>query len=278
MIRGIDVLRNGNLITTGYKNCALSGFVFIADNSDGFIMMVNPDGEVLWEKPISVAQGAKVRKDLNGEGFAICTTIWMNHPEKSEDFCLIKIDKNGNEIWRKQYGRENDEHCYDFDLTTDGGYILGGHTRSPSYGVINWDFLIMKIDKAGKEEWHKTFGQPRGYDPRYIHDEAYGVRQTYDGGYVIVGGSGDEHEYSASGNPNGDSDIWKVFLVKLDKGGKTEWQTVYGSNTHNNAGEYLGLTKDGGFIIGSDSDSAGRDNFRPNNFGFMKIKGCLKHK
>jgi hypothetical protein len=272
MIRGIDVLSNGELITTGYKNCRLSGFVFIADNSDGFIMKVDSDGKVVWEKPISAAQGAKVRLELGGKGFVLCTTQWMNHPEKSEDFCLIKTDLEGNEYWSQTYGgQDNDEHCYDFDLSSDGGYILGGHTRSPSYGVINWDFLLMKIGKEGNEEWHRTFGQPRGYDPRFIHDEAYGVRQTFDGGYVIVGGTGDEHEYSESGSPYGDSDIWKVYLVKVNANGELLWHTVYGSNTENNAGEYLGLTRDGGFIIGSDSDSAGKDNFKPNNFGFMKI-------
>ena len=272
MIRGIDVLPGGQLITTGFTNYRRPGFVFIADNSDGFIMKTDSNGEVIWEKPISAAQGAKVRADLNGDGFVICTTHWMNHPEKSEEFCLIKTDSAGNEIWIRTYGRENDEHCYDFDLTRDGGYILGGHTRSPSYGVVNWDFLLMKIDQDGNEEWHRTFGQPRGYDPQFIHDEAYGVRQTPDGGYVIVGGSGDEHSYSESGSPYGASDIWKVFLVKVDAHGKLEWQAVYGSNTDNNAGEYLGLTQDGGFIIGSDSDSAGKDKLRPNNFGFMKIR------
>ena len=197
----------------------------------------------------------------------------MNDPDNPQDMCLIKTDGEGNELWKKNYGGDSDEHCYDFDLAKDGGYILGGHTRSPSYGVVNWDFLMMKIDKDGNEEWHRTFGQPRGYDPRYIHDEAYGVRQTPDGGYVIVGGSGDEHPYSASGSPDGASDIWKVFLVKVDPAGKLEWQAVYGGEYDNNAGEYLGLTRDGGFIIGSDSDDAGKDNFRPNNFGFMKIKG-----
>jgi len=272
MIRGVDALKNGHMVITGYKNCVHSGFVFIADNSDGFIMLTDSKGEVLWEKPISVAQGAKVRQELDGSGFVICTTKWMNHPDHTEDFCLIKTDSVGNELWSRTYGgQDDDEHCYDFDLTKDGGYILGGHTRSPSYGVVNWDFLLVKTDKNGNEEWHRTFGQPRGYDPRFIHDEAYGVRQTPDGGYVLVGGSGDEHDYSASGSPYGASDIWKVFLVKVDAQGETEWQAVYGSNRENNAGEYLGLTRDGGFIIGTDSDSAGKEHFEPNNFGFLKI-------
>jgi len=273
MIRGIDILSDGDIVTTGYKNCIQPGFVFIADNSEGFIMKTDRDGNFIWEKPISAPQGAKVRKELRGDGFAICTTIWMNDPKHPQDFYLIKTDKEGKEYWSKNYGGNSDEHCYDFDLTTDGGYILGGHTRSPSYGVVNWDFLIMKIDSAGKEEWHRTFGQPRGYDPQYIHDEAYGVRQTKDGGYVIVGGTGDEYKYSASGSPLGDSDIWQVYLVKVNGKGQLLWQGVYGSSTENDAGEYLGLTRDGGFIIGTDTDSAGKEKLKPNNFGFMKIKG-----
>ena len=130
---------------------------------------------------------------------------------------------------------------------------------------------MMKIDSEGNEEWHRTFGQPRGYDPNFIHDEAYGIRQTPDGGYVIVGGTGDEYEYTASGSSLGDSDIWQVYVVKVNSEGKKLWEAVYGSSTENDAGEYLGLTRDGGYIIGTDSDSAGKDNFKPNNFGFMRI-------
>jgi hypothetical protein len=271
MIRGIEVLDNGEIVTTGYKDCALSGYVFIADNSTGFIMKTNPRGKIIWEKEISVAQGAKVRQELDKSGFAICSTTWMNDPDHPQDMYLLKTDNEGNEIWAQNYGAESDEHCYDFDMTSDGGYILGGHTRSPSYGVVNWDFLMIKIDSKGNEEWHRTFGQPRGYDPKYIHDEAYGIRQTPDGGYVIVGGTGDEYQYSQSGSPDGASDIWKVYLVKVSNDGNLLWQGVYGGNQANNAGEYLGLTRDGGYIIGSDSDDAGADQFRPNNFGFMKI-------
>jgi hypothetical protein len=271
MIRGIAIDESENILLTGYKNFADAGFTFIADDSEGFVMKVrNNDGSVIWEKGISSAQGAKIRKDRSG--FVICTTHWMNDPVHPQDMYLIKLDPEGNELWAKHYGGDSDEHCYDCDVTSDGGYILGGHTRSPSYGVVNWDYLIMKIDAEGNQEWHRTFGQPRGYDARYIHDEAYGVRQTLDGGYVIVGGTGDEHSYSASGHPRGASDIWMVYAVKVDAQGETVWQQVYGSPILNDAGEYMGLTSDGGFIIGTDTDFAGKQNFEPNNFGFLKIK------
>jgi hypothetical protein len=167
------------------------------------------------------------------------------------------------------YGGTKGDHLYDFDLTRDGGFILAGHTVS--YGVQNWDYLLMKVDSAGIDEWHKIFGQPRGYDAQFIHDEAYGVRQTPDGGYVMCGGSGDEYEeYSVSGHPAGRSDIWKVYLVKTDHKGEKIWEGLYPVNrTKNNGGEYLGLTRDGGFIVLVDTDSQTPP--EPNNFGFLKL-------
>ena len=268
MVRGIEVIED-DIVITGYKDLEEEGFVFIADESEGFVMKLDSQGAVIWEKTLSSAQGAKIRKTDNG--FFVCTTHWMNDEDTPQDFYLMRLDGQGNEIWAKNYGAESDEHCYDCDVATDGGVILGGHTRSPSYGVVNWDFLMIKVDADGNEEWARTFGQPRGYDPKWIHDEAYAVRQTPDGGFVLVGGTGDEYSYSESGHNKGRSDIWQVFLVKVDGNGTTVWEEVYGSSRSNDAGEYLGLTSDGGFIIGTDSDEAGADQYEPNNFGFLKL-------
>jgi hypothetical protein len=167
-------------------------------------------------------------------------------------------------------GGSGGDHLYDFDVTRDGGYILGGHTVS--YGVKNWDYLLMKVDGDGNEEWHKTFGQPRGYDGRYIHDEAYGVRQTPDGGYILAGGSGDEYDpYSGSGHPAGTSDEWKVYLVRTDGEGNLLWEGIYpaASGLGNNAAEYIGLTSDGGYIVFVDTDTQTPP--EPENYGFLKI-------
>jgi len=271
-IRGIDITKDGYIVTTGYRNTEntseFQGFVFIVDDGDGFLMKLDGDGNVEWEKPIDAPQGTKIREI--DDGFAICSTIWTSSAETGDhqDFCLFKTDEQGNTVWRKLYGGSEGDHLYDFDLTNDGGYILGGHTLS--YGVENWDYLMMKIDIEGIEEWHKTFGQPRGYDAEYIHDEAYGVRQTGDGGYVISGGSGDEYSYSASGHPAGPSDEWKVYVVRTDGDGIVQWEVIYpGWSVGNNAGEYIGLTNDGGYIVFVDTDTKTPPD--PNNFGFLKL-------
>jgi len=267
-VRGIDIDKYGNVIATGYVNASREGYIFIVEEGVGFIMKTDPDGNLTWDKPLSTPQGTKVRIEKNG-GFAIASTKWVYHNGRNnQDVLLIRTDPSGNEISVRNYGGENNEHCYDFDLTPDGGYIFAGHTLS--YGAINWDYLLMKVDSSGKEEWVRTFGQPRGYDPKWIHDESYGVRSTLDGGFIIAGGSGDEFAYSQDGHTAGPSDEWKAYLVKTDAQGNLLWEAVYPpSSTANNAAEFIALTRDGGYIIFTDTDSESPPAM--NNFGFMKI-------
>ncbi len=273
-IRGIDITGDGDIVATGYINAPnieeFRGFAFIVDDGDGFIMKVDAEGSVAWEKSIDAPQGTKVREISQGYAVCSCAGNWREETGYSGDFCLIKTDDRGNTVWRKFFGGSEGDHLYDFDLAKDGGYILGGHTVS--YGVSNWDYLLMKVDGDGNEEWHKTFGQPRGYDARYMHDEAYGVRQTPDGGYILAGGSGDENDsYHGSGHPSGPSSEWKVYLVRTDGEGNVVWEGIYpaDANVGNNAAEYVGLTSDGGYIVFVDTDSQTPP--EPNNFGFLKL-------
>ncbi len=266
-IRGIEILGDGSIVATGYTGSSEQGYVFIVDDGDGFIMKTDSNGSLQWSETLSVPQGTKVRQD--GSGYVVCSTGWYFDGGDHQDAVLIKTNSSGIETTSYHYGGSGDEHCYDFDLTSDGGYILAGHTTS--YGVANWDYYLVKVTSSGSEDWHKTFGNPRGYDPNYIHDESYGVRQTPDGGYIIAGGSGDEYSYSACGHPAGCSDEWKAYLVRTDGSGNLLWEGIYGeAGEGNNAAEYIGLTSDGGYIVFTDTDSQTPP--PPNNFGFMKIE------
>jgi hypothetical protein len=268
-IRGIDKTDDGGIVATGYIGSKERGYQFICDDGQGFILKTDADGNLQWEKSLSSAAHGMRVEEVAG-GYAIGANVWVSEGGKDhQNVCLILTDDAGNETFSKSYGGDGDDQVFDFAATTDGGYIFGGHSRSPSYGTVNWDFLLLKVGSDKKEQWHKTFGQPRGYDAKYIHDESYGVKQTPDGGYVVVGGTGDEYEYSESGHPKGRSDLWLAYVVKTDTSGNLMWEGLYGSHEGNNAGEYINLTSDGGYVIFTDSDTAGV--MGENNFGLMKI-------
>ncbi|UCF44169.1 MAG: DUF4982 domain-containing protein, partial [Planctomycetota bacterium] len=270
-IRGIDITSDGGIVGTGYVGGTRFGYLFICDDGKGSIMKTDSRGNLQWDKILpSMIHGMRVQEVAGG--FAIGGNQWTYSDDKTrQDAALVLTDGDGEEIYHNYYGGEGDEHIYDFAVTTDGGYIFAGHSRSPSYGTVNWDYYLLKVGPDKKEQWHRTFGQPRGYDAKYIHDEAYGVQQTPDGGFIIAGGSGDEFPYSASGHPAGPSDEWKAYLVKTDADGNVQWQGLYPamSAEGNNAAEHINLTRDGGYIVCNDSDTAPGP--APNNFGLMKI-------
>ena len=107
-------------------------------------------------------------------------------------------------------------------------------------------------------------GNPRGFDPKYIHDETWDVKATNDGGCIIVAGSGDEYEnYNSYCDLSGtSSNQWVVYLIKFNESGNIEWQNIYfDSDGGDWAGEAITLTNDNEAVVAVDNGS----------FGFLKI-------
>jgi len=268
-VRGLTLADNGSIIATGYVDAGEEGFLFIATEGEGFLMQVDAQGVLEWDESLSAPQGTKVHSLATG-GYRVLSSGWTDvDGEDKMTSMVLDTDASGRENNFQAYESEGMNQAFDFDQTDDGGAILAGHTTG--YGAANWDCLLQRIDAEGELVWAKTFGQPRGYSASYVHDECYGVRVLDDGGFVMTGGSGDEYLYSAEGHPSGPSDEWKVYLIRTDSDGELEWQNVYGdgADSGNNAGEFMTLTSDGGFMVFTDTDSAGEA--APNNFGFMKF-------
>jgi hypothetical protein len=106
--------------------------------------------------------------------------------------------------------------------TKEGGYIVAGTARSNAF--------LMKADSNGEIEWNRTFGGPET-------DEAYAVQQTFDGGFIILGGT---VSYGAGG-----IDAW---LIKTDPEGNEEWNKTFGGRSAD-YGHSIQQTKDGGYVV-----------------------------
>lgn len=71
------------------------------------------------------------------------------------DYWIIKLDSLGNKIWDKTFGGTDDEDLHSVIQTSDGGFLIGGDSRSRISGDkseakfgIN-DYWIVKTDSAG---------------------------------------------------------------------------------------------------------------------------------
>jgi hypothetical protein len=99
--------------------------------------------------------------------------------------------------WQKTFGGTNHDNGNSVQQTTDGGYIITGHT----YPFGNGDVYLIKTDGNGDSLWTKTFG---GTDI----DRGFSVQQTTDGGYIITGNT------ESFGNG-----LHDVYLIKTDGNG-----------------------------------------------------------
>jgi len=126
------------------------------------------------------------------------------------DIWLIKADENGIMIWDRTFGGNQNDFSIVGHQTADGGFIIAGTTESFGNGMQ--DFWLIKTDADGNEEWNQTFGTAENDRTQY-------VKQTFDGGYIITGGTGN---FETS-----NQDAW---LIKTDENGNLEWQQTYGGN------------------------------------------------
>jgi len=159
------------------------------------------------------------------------------------DIFLIKTDANGNISWAKTYGGTDGDLAFSVQQTSDGGYIVAGHTRS--FVASNYDIFLIKTYANGNIQWAKTYGGTND-------DYASSVQQTSDGGYIVAG------ETNSFGAGAGDA-----FLIKTDANGNVQWAKTYGG-TDGDLASSVQQTSDGGYIVLGRTNSfgaGGRDIF-----------------
>ena len=70
---------------------------------------------------------------------------------------LVKFNKELDALWKKDYTTENlKTMTMNCQIIEDDGYILSGSVK-PEDGSF-WDFLLLKTDSLGNEQWHQSYG------------------------------------------------------------------------------------------------------------------------
>jgi hypothetical protein len=160
------------------------------------------------------------------------------------DIYLLKTDSNGEEEWNRTFGGARNDIGYSVQETRDGGYIIVGMTRSSGATA---DVYLIKTYSNGTEQWTRTFG--RILKP----DFGFSVKETSDGGYIIVGTT--RHLGIIINFLFGAMD--DVYLIKTDSNGTEQWTRTFGKLLRREGGFSVEETKDGGYIIAGLAESFG---------------------
>lgn len=179
--------------------------------------------------------------------------VAIKTPQGQEiDLTGLKKGTGGGSSWKKCYGGTNCDYAYGIQQTADG-YVFVGRTGSNNGDVSGnhgyTDGWIVKIDSNGNIQWQKCIGGSNW-------DDLFSVKQTPDGGYIVVGDTSSNdgtiqglNHLDASGNPTCDG-----MIIKLNSNGEIQWKKVIGGSALDSAFE-VELTPDGGYVVGGRTQS-----------------------
>ena len=206
--------------------CAFAAGTSLAQPSSDWSIVLGGDGD-------DFAHGVA----LSGDGGFVIAGETGSYGAGSQDAWLVKLNSEGDEVWSRTFGGSEGDIAFSVQRTLDGGYVLAGKTHSFGGATASSsNFWLIKTDSEGQEEWQRSFPNSADQDTSSpSSDIAYAVRQSADGGYMMVGSSA-----SATGT--------LMKLLKTDSTGETQWDRTVGESS-GTLGYDLAQTEDGGFVV-----------------------------
>jgi len=262
-VKSVAATSDGGFIIGG-KTLSTDGlFEGVDKTGAAFLIKYTKNGDMSWKKLFGGNMSdsiVDIAVTSDGNIYALCQTASSTGYFKDLagkgglDCVVIKLDKNGKELWKKSYSGSGHEEILAITATKDGGCVIGGgytvkSTTDGSFSDFHnaggFDSVLVKFNPSGSVAWQKVLA---GFeDDRIFSVEKYGD------GYVVVGSSkSDNRDFSAIKNM-GDTDI---FIWYVDSNGKTKALSRLGGSKSDLA---LGVTilSDGkSFVIGGHTRSS----------------------
>jgi hypothetical protein len=272
--------KDGGYIFGGYSASGISGDVSQQPfgYNDYWVIKTDSLGNKQWDKRFggTVTNQLTALKQTNDHGYILggwsdsgiggCKTQagWG-----FGDYWIVKIDSLGNQQWDKRFGGTANDRLTCLQITSDGGYLLGGWSASgisgdktgPLWGGAWTDFWIVKTDSLGNKQWDKDFGGTN-------QDFLSALRQTNDGGYILLGYSNSPMSGDKTQAAFGQNDYW---LLKIDSTGTKQWDKDYGGTDSEDATSNIEQTFDGGYLLSGTSYSPISGTKSENNLGTEQV-------
>jgi len=253
----IQQTTDGGYIVIGYANSTDGDVMGNHGDFDYWVVKLSSTGSIEWQKSLGGSgedRGYSIQQTTDGgyivAGQSASTNGDVTGNHGGNDYWVVKLSSTGSIIWQKSLGGTGSDVGRSIQQTTDGGYIVAGTSNSIDGDVTgnhgDFDYWVVKLSSTGAIIWQKTLGGTGS-------DNAYSIRQTTDGGYVVAGTS-NSNDGDVTGN-HGDFDYW---IVKLSSTGSIIWQKSLGGSGIDWATSSQ-QTTDGGYIVIGGSNSIDGD-------------------
>lgn len=260
-ITSVQPTSDGGFITCGQSSSSNSGTlqgVFNNGNfqTDGWIMKLDPEGSVQWQKLfggptpdtlltiLQTTDGGYIA--VGHTGSANTGTLADVQGKGGVDVWVIKLNAAGDTEWQRLYGGSNNDWGLQIQPAADGGWLVSSTSLSNNSGDLEGlpyygsrDAWFFKIDDNGNIEWQIKVGNS-GL-------ELYaGVCATDEGDFIVSCYTSSNANGSMTGLTfNGGNDIW---IARLSAQGDFLWQNTYGG-AHTEYPRQIIQTSDKGFLV-----------------------------
>ena len=139
---------------------------FVNDMYYGLFYKFNVFGDTIFTRTFtsdcdSIFVG-RICSATNDGGYALLANVSGN--DYNKELLLIKIDSNGNELWRNWFGSDSAEWAKSLIQTTDNGYAIGSWRYYIGVNAGTYDPVVYKADSLGNYEWEINLGGPYADD------------------------------------------------------------------------------------------------------------------
>jgi hypothetical protein len=143
----VDQTADGGFILAGYQS---SGSV-----SYEMVMKIDRNIQQVWTEP-RIYQNIFNRSirdcgiiETRDRGFAIVSTIELDDP-KNDEISLLKLDSNGDEIWRRTFGSNEDDTGAKVLELPDGAFVIVGTIGFDINPNSESKMCLMKVNRDGE--------------------------------------------------------------------------------------------------------------------------------
>jgi PKD repeat protein len=232
-------------------------------NEDVWVFKIDNTGNLIWSETFGGSNldiAYSIVEDNSGSIYVGGTTSSNDGDIQNNygnyDWLLLKLSSSGNLIYEKTYGGSSYDAVQCMTLNTHQELVLGGYSRSADHDLTSnygsTDCWLLKLNSSGTIVLSKQFGGT-------MAENLFDVKQTLDGGYVIVAGT-TSNDIDVESSYGGE-DAW---LLKIDDQFHSEWNSTFGgSNNDRPASVYESAS--GEFYFSGFSFS--NDHNLPSNYG-----------
>jgi len=191
---------DGRIFAAGFTDRIGAGGI------DGWIAVLAADGALIRETAVGGPGYDRTTDVAPAADGGFVAAGFTTAEGRGRDVLTVKVDADGNELWRRTVGGPRDDSALYIEPAGGGGFVLAGGIDIDGDG----DVLVLGVDGEGHETWRRVVGERGGLDvPHNLNILADGRISL--SGYTASWGSRGHDMLALTLTPNGEVLRHEVF-------------------------------------------------------------------